>query len=127
MSEISQGTGADVSDELDHLLRDAAAHEAYIDDAGFTTRVIERLPAAANFALRRWILLGFGAASALAGLLLFGGGAFVWDAALDLVTARRFGSAQFTLLVFALVFYWGLYTGLRGTVDAQGVERPTRE
>ncbi len=99
-------------DELDRLLRDAVRRETYIDDAGFTARVMGGLPAAANFAWRRWILLGFAVLAVIFGLLAFGGGAYIWDAALDLVVARRFGTAQLGVLVFTMIFCWMIYTAL---------------
>jgi len=108
MSEHEEVAG----DALDILLRDSVQREPYIDDAGFTGRVMSGLPSPANFAWRRWILLGFAALAAIVGLLSFGGGAYLLDAALELVVARRFGTAQLGVLAFTMVFCWMIYTAL---------------
>jgi len=103
---------------LDALLRDAARGEPYLDDGGFTANVMARLPAAANPAWRRWVLMGFGGLAVLFGLLVFGGAAFIWDAAIDLVMARHVGPAQVSVLVFAAMFYWSIYTVLGSALGA---------
>jgi hypothetical protein len=96
-------------DLLESRLREQGYREAYIEDGGFTAVVMARLPAPPNLAPRRWILLASALAAGVCGLALFGGAAFIWQATLDLVRLRGFGSAQISVLVFALLFYWSLY------------------
>jgi|HubBroStandDraft_1064217.scaffolds.fasta_scaffold132886_2 hypothetical protein len=110
--ERSPGDGA-----LERLLRDASQRGAYIDDAGFTAKVMARLPRAANPALRHRILLGFALAAAIVGLGAFGGAAYIWQAVLDLVAAHHFGPAQIGVVALALPFYWAMFTVLRAEAD----------
>ena len=104
-----QGAGAAGSDWVDALLRDAARSEAYVDDAGFTERVLARIPAAASSSTRRWILWGFGTLACLVGLGA-NGGAFIWHAALTAVSQMSFGVPQLALLAVAALFYWFLFS-----------------
>jgi hypothetical protein len=114
-----QFEGADSDDDgMERLLRHPAHREPYIDDGGFTAAVMARVPPPANHAQRRRILLGFAVMASVFGLVVFGGAAFIWQAMLELVQLRGFGPAQLSLLVFALLFYWALYT-------AVGVETET--
>src|ERR1700722_7782981 len=99
------GTIEPDEDWLDAALHDAARRESYLDDAGFTAQVLQRIPPPADFSWRRWILLGFSAIAAAFGLLAFGGGAFIWDAMRELVALRSFGPSQLSVLVFTLLFY----------------------
>jgi hypothetical protein len=108
---MNEHDSADV-DEIDALLRKAAGGEPYLDDAGFTAGVMAQLPAIVDLAWRRWVLLGFGAAAMMLSLLVFGGAAFIWDAAMELVRQHRVGPAQVSVLVFAVMFYWCVYTAL---------------
>jgi hypothetical protein len=70
-------------DTLDRQLRDAAP---YIDDEGFTARVIARLPAAQREPrwLRAMIFLGLALLGSGAAYLLSGGGQFVRNGMLQL-------------------------------------------
>jgi hypothetical protein len=114
-----QFEGADADDDgMERLLRHPAQREPYIDDGGFTAAVMARIPPAADRTLRRRILLGFAAMAGVCGLATFGGGAFIWQAMLDLVQLRGFGPAQLSLLVFALLFYWALYTAVGVETEA---------
>ena len=100
------GAGADW---IDTLLREAAGSEAYIDDAGFTDRVLARVPGRSVSPLRRWILLGFGMLACLVGLGA-NGGAFIWNAALAAVSQWTFGAPQLALLAVAALFYWFMFS-----------------
>lgn len=65
-------------DSLDARLRDEMP---YIDDAGFTSRVVRRLPARqVRRSYRNFILLGVTLAACLAAFWLAGGTAFAFDA-----------------------------------------------
>jgi hypothetical protein len=104
-----EGRGGDVAaspDWLDTLLRDAARRESCVDDAGFTARVLARIPSTAPSAMRRWILWGFGTLACLLGLGVLGGGAFIWHAALAVASQWSFGAPQLAVLAVAALFYW---------------------
>src|SRR5207247_7365311 len=72
-------------DTLDRQLRDAAP---YIDDEGFTARVIARLPAPRREPrwLRAMVLLGVAALGSGVAYLLSGGGRFVREGVIQLST-----------------------------------------
>ena len=97
-------------DWMDSLLRGAAQKAAYVDDAGFTLRVQERLPQRVDARLRIWILSAFASLAGLVGLVVFDGAAFIWNAVFALVTAHTFGVAQLSVVAFAALFYWTLLT-----------------
>jgi len=62
-------------DSLDARLRDEAV---YIDDAGFTARVVQKLPARrVRYSLRAAILLGLTAVASVIAYVLSGGGWFI--------------------------------------------------
>ncbi len=64
-------------DSLDARLRDEAP---YIDDAGFTSRVVHKLPARQfRRSYRNFIMLGITIAACLAAFWLAGGTSFVFD------------------------------------------------
>jgi hypothetical protein len=70
-------------DQLDALFREEAP---YIDDAGFTARVVQQLPAPRRSrSSRNVILLGFTIVATLVAYLVSGGGAFLADEAAFLV------------------------------------------
>jgi hypothetical protein len=100
-------------DALDRLLHEAARRDSYIDDAGFTYAVLRRLPQPVNRALRQRILLGFGLLACVVGLWVFGGAAYIWQAALGFAVSREFGPAQFGVLAAALSLYGSLYAIVR--------------
>jgi hypothetical protein len=100
------GEGAALPDWVDTLLRDAARRESYVDDAGFTDKVLARMPSTAPSAMRRWILWGFGTLACLLGLGVHGGGAFIWQAALAVPSQWSFGAPQVAVLAVVALFYW---------------------
>lgn len=104
-------TSAD-PDWMDGLLRAAARSEAHVDDAGFTSAVMARIPSGAPSAARRWILLGFGLLACVLGLGVFGGAAFIWNAVLEVTSRAAFGPHQLTVLAFAGLFYWYLFASV---------------
>jgi hypothetical protein len=70
-------------DRLDALLREEAP---YIDDAGFTARVVQQLPAPRRSrASRNLILLAFTIVATLAAYVVSGGAAFIAEEAAFLV------------------------------------------
>lgn len=70
-------------DLLDARLRDEAS---YIDDGGFTARVVQKLPARrVRRSSRAFILLGVTLAACVAAYLLSGGGWFIAEEATHLV------------------------------------------
>jgi hypothetical protein len=97
-------------DELDRQLRDAAP---YIDDEGFTARVIARLPAVRGKPrwLRAMVLLGLTVLGSGVAYLLSGGGRFVREGVVQLSTFPIW-----VLLVFA--FGCGLLVGAFAVIFA---------
>ena len=97
-------------DELDRQLRDAAP---YIDDEGFTARVIARLPAVRDKPrwLRAMVLLGLTVLGSGVAYLLSGGGRFVREGIVQLSTFPIW-----VLLVFA--FGCGLLVGAFAVIFA---------
>jgi len=97
-------------DTLDRQLRDAAP---YIDDEGFTARVIARLPAPRREPrwLRAMVLLGVTALGSGVAYLLSGGGRFVREGVIQLSTFPIW-----LLLVFA--FGCGLVVGAFAVIVA---------
>jgi len=87
-------------DWLDARLRDDAA---YIDDGGFTTRVVQKLPARpVRHVLRAVILLGLTLVACIAAYLISGGGWFIAE-----------GVTRFALLPLPVILLSGaLITGL---------------
>src|SRR3954464_7175702 len=64
-------------DSLDARLRDEAP---YIDDAGFTSRVVQKMPARqVRRSYRAFILVGITLAASIAAYLLAGGSNFAFD------------------------------------------------
>jgi hypothetical protein len=104
MDETTQG------DWLDRQLRDAAP---YIDDDGFTARVLKRLPAPRQRrqSLRVTILVGITLLSSALAYLLSGGGRFV-----TLGVARL--TAWPTLWLFALALGSGILVMAVGLIAA---------
>lgn len=92
-----------IQDPVDELLKaDAAAlRDDYIDDAGFTLRVMDALPArrAISPMLRFGIPMAFALLAALMTALFAGGGNFMIDAAMDIVTSTMTG----TVMAFGVI------------------------
>ena len=81
-------------DSLDARLRDEAP---YIDDAGFTSRVVQKLPARqVRRSYRNFILLGITLAACIAAYLLAGGSNFAFDTFANVAFLPRT-----TILIFA--------------------------
>lgn len=97
-------------DTLDRQLRDAAP---YIDDEGFTARVIARLPAVRREPrwLRAMVLLGLTVLGSGVAYLLSGGGRYVREGVVQLSTFPIW-----VLLVFA--FGCGLLVGAFAVIFA---------
>jgi hypothetical protein len=96
-----------VKDPIDELLKaDLAVHrEAYIDDAGFTLRVIDALPhrSPVSPAMRLAIPGGFALLAAIFVALFAGGGNFVVDAVMDIATSSMTQSALAFVTVVVLM------------------------
>jgi peptidoglycan/LPS O-acetylase OafA/YrhL len=98
-------------DPLDDLLRrDAAELRAdYIDDAGFSARVVDALPARRRGApVLRIVPHAFTAAAAIVVLCCSSAGYLVIDAAMDLATETITANALGMLLVIAVVMLLSL-------------------
>lgn len=94
-------------DPLDALLRNdaAAMRDAYIDDAGFSSRVVDALPATRRLprVIRRGVPLAF-TITAAAGVARFtAGGDLAIDAFMDLATQTITANAIGMLLIIAVV------------------------
>ena len=97
-----------IKDPLDELLKaDAARHrDSYINDDGFTLRVVDALPARTRLTapMRSAILGGITLFAALFVALFAGGGNFLVDAAMDIATRSLTQSAiAFIALVAILI------------------------
>jgi hypothetical protein len=95
-----------VKDPIDELLKaDANAHrDLYIDDAGFTLRVVDRLPTKSRSATTLRVAIPFGLTSAAAAFvaLFAGGGNFLVDAAMDIATTN-ISSAAVAMVTIVVV------------------------
>ncbi len=90
-------------DPVDELLKAGARelHDVYIDDAGFTLRVLDAMPARTGLspAIRFGIPFGLGLFAAGLVLLFTGSGNFFIDAAMDIATS----SLTMTAVVFVVM------------------------
>ena len=79
-----------VKDPVDELLKaDAARYrDGYVDDAGFTLRVMDALPARrkVSAATRVLVPIAFSLVAAIIAVLFIGGGNFYVDAVMDIAT-----------------------------------------
>ena len=96
-------------DPLDEMLKaDATEHrDAYIDDGGFTLRVIDALPPRAQGvspAVRFGIPFGLAALAAIIVTFITGGGSFFIDAAMDLATSTLTASSFGFLVMVGAMF-----------------------
>ncbi len=96
-------------DPLDEMLKaDAGAHrDFYIDDGGFTLRVVDALPARArgvSSKIRIGIPFGLALLAAFMVTFVTGGGSFFIDAAMDLAT-NTLTAASFGFLVMVGIMY----------------------
>lgn len=96
-------------DPLDEMLKaDAGAHrDAYIDDGGFTLRVVDALPPRARSmspAVRFGIPFGLALLAAMMVAFVTGGGSFFIDAAMDLAT-NTLTAASFGFLVMVGIMF----------------------
>ena len=101
MNEISQ------EDPVDRQLRDAAP---YIDDDGFTARVLQQLPAPRR-SLRGAILLGITLLASVLAYVISDGGRFLVVAMARLATLPAFW-------LFALAFCSGILVMIAGVIAA---------
>lgn len=96
-----------VKDPIDELLKaDAASHrDAYIDDGGFTLRVIDALPARRSLSqsMRLVIPLGFTVLAGVFVALFTGGGNFLVDAVMDIATTSMTQTAFAFLAVIGIL------------------------
>ena len=96
-----------IRDPVDELLKaDAELHrDRYIDDEGFTLRVIDALPArtAVSPTMRFTILGGIAFFATLFVALFAGGGNFLVDAAMDIATSTLTQSAIAFLALVAVL------------------------
>lgn len=94
-------------DSLEVLLRDdaAAAGDAYIDDAGFTARVVGALPARRHVsrAIRIGVPFTFAVVSATIVMCCTAAGSLAVDAFMDLATETMTANAVGLLLIIAVV------------------------
>lgn len=96
-------------DPIDEMLKaDAAEHrDVYIDDGGFTLRVIDALPPRAQGvspAVRFGIPFGLAALAAIVVTFLTDGGGFFIDAAMDLGTSTLTASSFGFLVMVGAMF-----------------------
>jgi len=95
-----------IKDPIDELLKGDAAtqRDHYIDDAGFTLRVIDNLPAGSRVSpvLRFAIPFGFTVFTAAFVALLAGGGNFLVDAVMDIAT-RSMSKSAFAFVAIACI------------------------
>ena len=91
-----------VKDPVDELLKaDAARYrDGYIDDAGFTLRVMDALPThrKVSAATRMLVPIAFSLVAAIIAVLFIGGGNFYVDAVMDIAT-NTFNKSALALLV----------------------------
>lgn len=96
-----------IKDSIDELLKsDAATHrDYYVDDAGFTLRVVDRLPARprVSSAMRVGILLVLTSLAAAFSALFAGGGDFLVDATMDIATGSLSTSALVYLAIVGIL------------------------
>ena len=97
-----------IKDPIDEMLKaDAASHrDIYIDDGGFTLRVIDALPARSTVSpLIRFAIPGaFTLLAAMFVALFSGGGNFLVDAVMDIATSSVTPSAiAFTGVVAVMI------------------------
>ncbi|MBI3147766.1 MAG: DUF5056 domain-containing protein [Betaproteobacteria bacterium] len=91
-------------DWLDTLLHRDAQAQAHLDDAGFSNRVMEHLPARRNRPAA-WVLPLATALGCLLALHSLGGAEYVFNAIAALITEGEFGSRQLSTLVTVAVLY----------------------
>lgn len=93
-----------VRDPVDELLKADAASQPYIDDAGFTLKVMDALPARARVsaAMRVAIPFAFTIASAVVVAFFAGGENFLIDAVMDIAT-NTITKTSFALLAIVAV------------------------
>jgi len=96
-------------DPLDEMLKaDAAEHrDTYVDDGGFTLRVVDALPPRArgvSSKVRFGIPFGLAALAAVFVVFATAGGSFFIDAAMDLAT-NTLTAASFGFLVMVGIMY----------------------
>ena len=96
-----------VKDPVDELLKaDAARYrDGYIDDAGFTLRVMDTLPARRRVTMATRVLVpfAFSLVAAIIAVLFIGGGNFYVDAVMDIATNTINKSALALLVVMAVM------------------------
>ncbi len=95
-----------IKDPVDELLKaDAALHrDTYVDDAGFTLRVVDALPRRppVSQAMRIGIPCAFAVVAAIFVALFAGGGNFMIDAVMDIAT-RSMTQTAFAFVVVAAI------------------------
>ena len=91
-------------DWLDDLLHRDAQDQEHIADAGFSARVMTRLPANGSRSFA-WVLPITAALGGLLGLYALGGAEYVFNAVAALVTEGEFGPRQLSTLVAMGVLY----------------------
>src|ERR1044072_1256835 len=97
-------------DSLDAQLRDEAP---YIDDAGFTSGVVRKLPARqVRRSYRNFILLGITLAACIAAYLLAGGSNFAFDTFANVAFLPRTTILIFAGIAGVLVMAGGLAAAL---------------
>ena len=105
-----------IKDPVDELLKaDANTHrESYIDDAGFTLRLIDGLPAKSRHHKMLGVAIPLGLTSAAAAFvaLFAGGGNFLVDAAMDIATTNM-SSAAMALVTSVVVMIAVSVTAVR--------------
>lgn len=99
------------ADWLDSLLREDA--QTYVDDTGFTGRVLQALPAPNPMRkrLRRWVPAAATAAGAVLALCVLPGADLFLDGAADLLVAD-FTSAHAVALLGTLAVFVGIATAM---------------
>jgi len=93
------------NDWLDDLLRQEAD---YVDDRGFTARVLAALPETrrAWYASRGFILLAATVLASVAALLIPGLASYVVGSLIDIVALKSVSAGKLAVLVPIALFYW---------------------
>lgn len=92
-------------DWLDDLLRQDAD---YVDDKGFTARVLAALPETRRmwYASRSVVLLAATVLASVAALLIPGLAGYVVGSLIDIVTLKSVSAGRLAVLVPIALFYW---------------------
>ena len=103
-------------DELDRQLRDAAP---YIDDGGFTRRVLATLPSRRRQPVRAAILLGASLIASMVAYIFSGGGRFVSQGMIQIGQLGLLGLIYVAAGVGVLAMGFGIFAAVSRSRDLQ--------